>query len=261
MDENLNKPQVSIMMLSYNRAKYIGTAIESVLNQTFVNWELLILDGGSRDNSHDVISQYLRNPRIKFIKQPENISISKHRNDALKIAGGKYVAVLDSDDVWIDSEKLEKQFNFLEKNSDYVLVGSNFERIDENGRAIKKITSALTDTDIRKNLLFRNEFAHSSVMYKVSALRQIPNSGYDETLPVWEDYDLWLRLGQIGKLANLADFTTAYRVHRSSISKEKKIRGAVLIMKIISRYRNSYPNFYLAYLKALLRLLARAIGL
>lgn len=245
-------------MLSYNRAKYIGAAIESVLDQNFANWELLIIDGGSRDNSESVITPYLVNPRVHFLKQSENLGIARNRNIGLNMAKGEYVAILDSDDVWTDPEKLSKQIKFLREYKNHVLVGTNFEIIDESGRTIRKVPVLISDKDIRQKLLLRNEFAHSSVMFRRAPALQA--GAYNPSLFIWEDYDLWLRLGQVGKLANLAETTTAYRIHSDGISGTKKIKGAWTMLFIIKRYRRSYPNFYMALLKGCLRVVARAIG-
>ncbi|HZS43090.1 MAG TPA: glycosyltransferase family 2 protein [Candidatus Paceibacterota bacterium] len=263
-------PLVSIIMLTYNRAKYISAAIESVINQNFANWELLIVDGGSRDNTENIISKYLNDPRIKYHKLENNMGLTGNRNQALKLARGKYIAVLDSDDVWISDEKLGAQVKFLEENKNYVLVGTNFERIDESGRRLEKVTVAITDQEIRNNILLRNEFAHSSVIFLKEKLQNtdfLPESVdpkvisvYDPSLFIWEDYDLWLRLGLLGKMANLPEFMTAYRKHTGSISGARKIKGALTNLKIIKRYKKFYPHYFKAWLKGWFRVLARAIG-
>ena len=261
MDQDLKTAAISIVMLSYNRAKYIGTAIESVLEQNFTDWELLIIDGGSRDNTELVISPYLKDPRIRLVKPEKDLGIAGNRNIGLRMAKGEYAAVLDSDDVWIDPDKLSKQFQFLEENKDHVLVGTNFEMIDENGRTVGRVRNRSRDPDIRQNLLLRNEFAHSSVVFRRAPALSGTAGAYDPSLFIWEDYDLWLRIGQLGKMANLADVTLAYRVHPGATSASRKIKGSLTMISIIKRYRHSYPNFYLAFVKGWLRVLARAIDL
>ncbi len=259
MAENIDSPLASINMVTLNRAKYIGAAIESILNQNFLDWELIIVDGGSRDNTDQIVSKYLGNPKIKFIKLERNLGLTGNRNYALSLSRGKYIAVLDSDDVWLDENKLSKQVEMLEKKEELILVGTNFEKIDENGKTFASASMAETDDAIRNKLLLLNEFCHSSVMFrKEPALRA---GSYDSSLFIWEDYDLWLRLGKIGKLANLPSFSTAYRIHKGGISNARKVKGAFTNLKIIRRYRKDYPHFLEAYLKGVLRIGARVIGL
>lgn len=136
---------VSIIMPSYNTAKFISSTIESVLAQTYVNWELIIVDDCSKDNTDDVINQYLTDTRIHYIKNETNSGAAVSRNRALREAKGKWIAFLDSDDLWMP-DKLTKQIAFME-NNDYHFSYTNYIEIDENsipnGRSItgpKKIT-------------------------------------------------------------------------------------------------------------------------
>ncbi len=129
---------VSIIMPSYNTAKYIAKTIESVLAQTHKNWELIIVDDCSTDGTDEVLKKYLSDKRIEYLKNSHNSGAAVSRNRALREAKGKWIAFLDSDDLWMP-EKLEKQIDFMEKN-DYHFSYTNYEEIDEesvsNGRFI-----------------------------------------------------------------------------------------------------------------------------
>lgn len=241
-------PLVSIMMTTYNRADLITAAIESVLKQTYQNWELLILDDASRDNTSSVVQKF-SDPRIKYLPASTNLGITRNRNRGLDLARGEYVAVLDSDDLWTNPNKLKAQVNFLETKKDYVAVGTQVEVINETGEVTAEFRYALEDKTIRNRLLFRNQFTHSSLLLRRSALDM-----YDETLPIWEDYDLILRLGQSGHLANLPEVMTAYRRHSTNISKTTENNGAKAHLTIIKKHRHHYPFYYLALVKAYLRL-------
>lgn len=120
---------VSIIMPSYNTAKYISESIESVLKQTYANWELIIVDDCSTDETDDVVKSYLSDARIHYLKNEKNSGAAVSRNYALREAKGKWIAFLDSDDIWLP-EKLERQINFMKKNH-YYFSYTNYEEIDE----------------------------------------------------------------------------------------------------------------------------------
>ncbi len=249
-----NEPLVSIMMTTYNRAPLISEAIESVLMQTYQNWELIILDDASTDNTRDVVERWLdKDSRIIYLPSSINLGISKNRNRGFLTSLGKYIAVLDSDDYWIDPKKLTKQVDFLEKNPEYAVVGTNVAVVyDTANTPTAEFIYTKNDSDIRSRMLWRNQFTHSSVLIRRQSLSDKP---YDESLPLWEDYDLILRLGQVGKLANLPDKMTAYRRHSSNISKTTRHNGAKVHLSIIRKYRNSYPGYLPALIKGYLRLI------
>jgi glycosyltransferase involved in cell wall biosynthesis len=254
MDTNLKElPLVSIVMTTYNRADMIASAINSVLSQTYAQWELLILDDASTDDTKAVVASHAKSdPRITYLPAPANLGITKNRNRAFSSATGKYMAVLDSDDLWTKPEKLQKQVEFLEGHPDHVLVGSNVSVINERGETVGHFTYETEDETIKARLLLRNQFTHSAVLWRRGG--RDTEMWYDETIPVWEDYDLILRLGKVGKLANLPEEMTAYRKHGGNISKSKKINGARAHLDIIKRYKNDYPYYLLARLKRWLRL-------
>lgn len=243
------------MMTSYNRADLIGAAIESVLNQTYKNWELLILDDASSDNTAAVVSGIIGDDqRVIYSPSPSNLGIFKNRNRGFSMAKGDYIAVLDSDDLWSHKDKLTKQVEFLESHPTHVLVGTGVAVIDKNGTKTKELHYAHGDAEIRPRMLMRNQFTHSAVLMRRSSL-PLPRP-YDETgeVSIWEDYDLFLRLGQVGLLANLPEIMTSYRRHGGNISKAQKKTGARAHLKIIKKYRHAYPNYWLAFIKGIARL-------
>lgn len=141
----MEKDLVSIIMPSYNTAKYITESINSVIRQTYENWELIIVDDCSNDNTEEIVNSFLRDERIKYFKNERNSGAAISRNKALREAKGRWIAFLDSDDLW-GPEKLEKQINFMEKNN-YFFSYSYYQEIDEQGKNLgieiqgpKKIT-------------------------------------------------------------------------------------------------------------------------
>lgn len=252
MDTNIN-PRVSIQMCTYNRAHYIEKAIKSVLSQTFTNWELLILDDASTDNTEEVISKYLNDIRIKYFKNESNLGIAGNRNKGLNDSKGEYIAVLDSDDYWIDNLKLEKQVNFLDENPDYALVGTNMIIINEKGVEIAKSNFETVYDKIKNKMLLRNQISQSTVMYRKNIALLL--NGYSKNYSVCDDYDLWLKIGKSNKIIVLADYTTKYLEHSQGISKEKQLKASIEHKEIIEKYKNYYNNYIPALLKSYLRIL------
>ena len=241
-------------MLTYNRALYLPLAIKSVLSQSFKDWELLIIDGGSTDETEVLVKEYqLKDPRVLYIKKDKNFGISNCRNLGLDLAKGEYVAVLDSDDIWCDSEKLNRQFQYLQENNNCVLVGGGVVVIDENGVEKSKYSHAITDDQIKNKILLRNQFAHSAVLYRRD--RALSAGGYATNVKIGEEYDLWLRMGRIGQFHNLDEYVVDYRIHSQGACVADRLGGAIDTLKIIKRYKNDYPNYFLALIKAQFRMI------
>lgn len=249
------RPLVTVHICTYNRANTIKKALDSVISQTYKNLQILIVDDASSDNTEEIVRKY-SDDRIEYYKNESNLGITKNRNKALSLSKGKYIAVLDSDDYWIDENKISDQVNFLEKNPAYALVGTYTNIADENGGLIKKLQPETLDREIRQKMLMSNQFSHSSVVYRKDTLEK-----YNDKYFIWEDYAAWLEIGSKYKFANLPITTTNYTRHSGNISKDKKIKGIVTLGEIIADNKNNYSNFYLASLKNKIRLLKTILGL
>lgn len=232
-------PQISINIITYNRAQYLEESINSVLKQNFQDWELIIIDDASTDNTSDILKTYtIKDERIKIFKTTSRLSISQVRNLALSHSRGKYIAILDSDDSWSDPEKLTKQYNFLENNPKYILVGSGAILITNTGEEREKILKPSTDEEIRKNFFIKNPIFHSSVMYHREPV--ISLSSYKEEFTGVEDFDLWLRLGKIGSLYNFPEYLIKYRLHPDNQYKKAPWATIIKTIKVINANRKSY---------------------
>jgi glycosyltransferase involved in cell wall biosynthesis len=247
-------PKISIITITRNRAAFIAKAISSALDQSFTNWEMIILDDDSNDNTKDLVNEYVaKDGRIKYYKNSPALGISDNRNKGLVLSKGKYIAILDSDDFWIDRDKLQKQYDFLEQNQDYVLISSNIRIIDDKGNFIKETTFATEDYDIRKKILRDNQIPHSAVLINKDSIEKVGN--YDEKLSCVEDLDLFLKLGKIGKIKNLPEITTAYTRHSGGISHQRKLTMAWNHFRVVLKNFSKYPNWFTAIIWAKLRLL------
>ncbi|MDB5190411.1 MAG: family 2 glycosyl transferase [Parcubacteria group bacterium] len=244
------EPLVSITMTTYNRAGYIEEAIRSVIAQIYENWELVIVDDGSSDDTQARVKSF-NDSRIRYLYHETNKGIYQTRTDAVAASQGTYIAVLDSDDVWSSPEKLANQVMFLEMHADLAVVGTFITLIDGDGKEIGKDQYSIEDADIRASILIRNQFAHSSVMMRASLIEKV--GGY-RNIGLAEDLDLFLRLGAYGKFANIPKYMTQYRIHAGGITRSK-LPMARCVHSIIKTYRTQYPNYLPALLKSYLRLL------
>jgi glycosyltransferase involved in cell wall biosynthesis len=238
---------VSIIIVTYNREKLLIKAIDSVLNQKFSDFELIIIDDFSTDNTEDAVKKYLADKKVKYIKIAKSKFISQVRNSAWPYVSGKYVAVLDSDDVWFDENKLSKQVEFLDNNPEVVLVGSGAILIDSEGREIETVNKPERDSDIRKDFFSKNPFFHSSVLYRYDAIKQV--GGYDTTIRFGEDLDLWLRLGKVGQLYNFPEAFIKYRVHSDNEANKHRANAIIDVLRIIKKNRKHYGAGPLMFLK------------
>lgn len=210
------KPRVSVVMATFNAREYLREAIESILNQTFKDFEFLIIDDGSTDDTVKIIQSY-RDPRI-VLHQRRHKGLIDTLNYGIKVAKGEYIARMDADDV-SEPKRFELQVKFLDRHPDHALVGTTTRIIDTRGRTIDISAEPLHHEELGQGLLVRNVLAHGSVMMRKSALRRV--GGYDPKAIHAEDYDLWVRISREGKIANLPQPLFKWRLNPQGISVTK----------------------------------------
>jgi glycosyltransferase involved in cell wall biosynthesis len=235
-------PLVSVVIPAYNREKDILRALNSVISQTYKDFEIIIVDDGSQDRTKEVIIPYLKEGKVKYLYQ-NNQGASEAMNNGIKDAQGKYIALLHSDDYWSDDKKLEKQVNFLEKNIEYFLVGGGIIKVKENGKISSRILYPQEDANIRKTILISCPFASSVVVFKKSAWEQA--GGFNKKLEVCEDWDLWLRLGKLGKFYNFHEYFAHYQESERSLSHAYYRRSFQYNLAIIKKYHADYPASFI----------------
>lgn len=212
----LDNPKVTVFIPAYNREKYIGDAIESILAQTFTNFEILLIDDGSKDRTIEIMRSY-KDPRVRIIRNENNLGIPKTRNKGIEHARGEYIAMLDSDDRAFPT-RLEKQVDFLDAHHDYAQVGSWCRMMDEQGQPLKKIKrQPISPEDVDTQLLFRCSLSNRSIMARTKILREY---GYRNDYPRCQDYDLHVRLAQKYKLGNLPECLVYGRIHADQITSQ-----------------------------------------
>lgn len=211
-----NNPKISVIMSVCNGERYLKEAIDSILNQSFLDFEFVIVDDGSNDRTPGILREYLaKDKRIRIITNVDNIGLTKSLNKAIRVANGKYLARMDADDIALPG-RLGKQIEFMENNPEMGLLGTAYYEIDKQGKIIGSKFFPLVDKELRKVLIKYNPFFHASVMFKKEPLQK--TSLYDENIIRAQDYDLWFRLAKNYKLANLAEPLMKRRYSKEMIS-------------------------------------------
>ena len=244
-------PRVSVLMLTYNRPQFLGTAIESVLAQTFQEWELLVVHDGPNAEIPVIMEKWQkRDPRIRYLRRAVPGNIAEASNYGLAHSSAEYVAALDDDDYWACADKLTKQTYFLDRNPEYVGCGGGLIVVDTEGREQMRYLKPQQDEQIRRNALIANPMAHSAGMYRRKTALEV--GGYDEGLAGFQDWDLWLKLGKAGKLYNFLEYMAGYRIWHGSGSFHQSKANTESALRITRRHRDDYPSFAVAYTLALL---------
>jgi glycosyltransferase involved in cell wall biosynthesis len=208
-------PETTVLMSVYNSEEFLKEAIDSILNQTYRDFEFLIINDGSNDSSEDILLSY-GDCRIRLISNERNIGLAKSLNKGLKLAKGKYIARIDSDDIALP-ERLKKQVSFLNAHPEVGIVGTACILIDNHNRVLGINRFPINDLQIRWVSLLTNPFAHPTVVIRRDSL--IKNGlSYLESFHASQDYDLWVRLLKFTRGANLNEPLIRYRVHDNNIT-------------------------------------------
>jgi GT2 family glycosyltransferase len=212
---------VSVLLPVYNGEQYVGKTIESILSQSYRDYEFLIIDDGSRDGTPKILEHYAqRDPRIRLL-QHSNHGVGYTLNRGINEARGRLLAEIGADDLALPG-RLQKQVDFLEGNPDYVLVGGYLRIIDPHDRPIGLRAYPTSDARLRERMLLYNPFASPALMYRRADALAV--AGYSSRFSTSEDYDFLLRLARRGKVANLPEPLTAYRLHPGQTKSKATLR-------------------------------------
>jgi len=238
-----SEPKISVIIPTYNQSECLKEAIESVLNQTYKNIEIIVIDDGSTDNTLGVVGSF--DNKIVCIQQ-KNKGASSARNIGIKKANGEYLAFLDSDDMWIKN-KLEKQIDFIKKNPEIGLLGTGCYQMINIGKVIHKKIFPNKNEILQKDLIKYNPFIQSSVMVKKDVFNDIDL--YDEKFKESEDYDLWLRIAQKYKVANLEQALVTKRYYEKGLCPSKDSKQLYFALKARKNAikRGQYSKIYYLY--------------
>jgi len=234
-------PRVSVIIPTYNRARYLPETLESVFAQTYRDYEVIVIDDGSTDNTAEVLESYL--DRIVYVRK-ENGGQGSARNAGLKIARGEYIAFLDSDDLWLP-DKLELQVRYLDEHPDVGLVFTDYVIFEEKGSKNKTEIGniILSKKDLTfKRLLYFNFIPNLTVMIRKSCFDNVGLFDESRELIGGEDYDMWLRISMKYKLGHISKILAKYRQHPGNIVGKDLERGYSIYFKVINKILKYYPN-------------------
>lgn len=243
--------KISVVIASYNpNLIFLRKAIESVLNQTIKDLEIIIIDDCSVLGIKESLTAFWKCDNILIHRNDRNIERSASRNKWVNLAKWEYIAFLDDDDVWIDKLKLEKQINFLENNLDYGLCGTNGIYIDKDDNKIGDYDiQVFSDKDIRSKILLYNPFILSSILVKKKIFLDI--WGFNEKMNMSEDFDLYLRAGNVCRFSILEKMVIWYRIaNNSSLKNQLKIK--LIYLQLNLKYWQFYPNRWKTFIILLL---------
>ncbi|EKE04171.1 MAG: glycosyl transferase family protein [uncultured bacterium] len=247
----MSQPKVSVIITTYNRADYLSYAIDSVLNQTFQDFELIIIDDGSTDETYDLVNRY-QNERIRYHYQ-ENRGQNPARNIGMELANGEYIAHLDSDDIWV-STKLEKQVNILRNNQNIGLVYCGTQLIDGLNNIIGTQPIIIHNGNVLDKLLMTNFLYNGScAIFRKDCLEKV--GFFDESFKRMTDWEFYLKFAIYYKFFGINEYLLQYRIHNETMSKDfnsYKTYGIKILEKIFN-HKDIDPKY--------LKLKNRAIAL
>jgi len=212
----MSTPSITVLMPVYNGEKYLREAIDSILCQTFTDFEFLIINDGSNDKTEEIILSY-NDTRIRYIKNKINLKLIATLNKGIALAIGKYIARMDADDLSLPT-RLERQFEFMERNKDVALCGTWYQLL---GGANNVVRYVCTHNEIRMKMLYQSHFCHPTVIFRKSMIDTLTLK-FDPLFIHAEDYDFFVRIAEKFSVANISDVLLTYRVHEQSVSLQNK---------------------------------------
>lgn len=245
------EPRITVLMSVYNAEMYLDECLKSILNQTYSNFNLFIIDDSSTDSSLEIINSY-SDERICLTQNEVNIGLTNSLNNAVKDITTEFIARMDADDVCLEN-RLLKQLNFLDKNIDCGMVGSSAYKINNSSQHIGEIL--VPNENLKEQLFFNNTFIHSSIMIRTDVVKKYL---YNDKLKYAQDYYLWIKIAQSYNIANIKEKLIKYRIHEESVSinnnKEQincvlpTINHQLKLLGIVNEYwRNKYTNVHVNY--------------
>ena len=222
-------------MSVYNAEKYIGKCIRSILNQTFGDFECIVIDDASNDSTYKMLTSFHDN-RLKIIRNDDNLGLTKNLNYAIKISQGEYVARMDGDDICC-CNRLQVQYDFMRSHPEVDVLGSNAYLIDDNDKIIGATLECNKNADIQVKMQLLNPMIHPTVIMKGSVIRHFM---YNEKYRTCQDFELWNRIGNQCVFVNIPQETIFYRLNTTGVTRSAKnnIDDRVsMLYELLSPYR------------------------
>jgi len=236
------QPLISVIMPAHNAGKFVMQAIDSIINQTYTNWEMVIINDASNDNTYQILKKYSQNKKIKILKNKYNLGVAGSLNKALKMTKGEYIARMDGDDISLP-KRLETQVKLLQNNPKLVAIGTQVNIIDEETRITAKKEFPINPKVCADMLMLTVPIQHPSLMVRAGKIKKY---GYNSHYKTAEDWDLYFKLLNDGQLSNTKETLFLYRQVFGTNGFHKIKRAFWLIFKIrlngILKY-NYRPTF------------------
>jgi glycosyltransferase involved in cell wall biosynthesis len=239
MSEKVMNPKVTVLMSVYNGEKYLRQAVDSILHQTFTDFEFIVIDDGSTDGTKAILDSYT-DPRIVRLTNETNIGLTASLNRGLKIARGTYIARMDADDIGLP-QRLRRQVQFLDSHPDIDVLGTNIEVIDDWGRPHPRSAAGSWPTQpgmVRWLLFFRCSIMHPTVMVRRAVYERL--NGYNPQFLQAQDYELWLRASLDTGITNMPEVLVKLRAHPANVththSQTQKRNTDMAVQKALSTF-------------------------
>ncbi|QIL38191.1 glycosyltransferase [Pedobacter sp. HDW13] len=224
------KPETTILIPSYNCGKYLYECLGSIFRQNYNDYEILIIDDGSTDNTEFIVSSF-NSPKIRYYKNKRNQGIVSSLNKGIDLSNGIYIARMDADDIML-GDRLQRQIEFLRFNQDYGMVGGHYQIMDNGGTYLESIQTSDNPEFVKMALLFRNQFHHSAVTMRTALAKKLK---YNEDYIYCEDHELWIRFAEISKVANIQENFLSYRWHIDNSCNKNQDRLKITVLGLLSR--------------------------
>lgn len=227
---------VSVIIPTYNHAEFVLRTLESVFAQAFSDYEVIVVNDGSPDNTAEVLAPLVQAGRIIYIEQP-NAGQAAARNRGLAIAKGDYIAFLDDDDLW-PASKLQWQTGMLERNIELIAVGGGVELVDSTGKSIGTVPAKFEEITWARLFSGSPFWSPGQTLIRTQSLRRI--GGLNQRIWGADDFDLWFRLAAIGRVVAYADLSLYYRIHEGNASKNA-LRMFRNTLGVLEKYLSEQP--------------------
>lgn len=229
------KPKLSIISSVFNGQEFLQRSIDSVLEQTFEEFEFLIIDDKSNDNTLDILKNY-KDIRVKIFENKQNLGLTKSLNKLIDVVNSDIIARIDLDD-FCEIERFKNQFNFLNENKDFGMVASCYRAIDQNDKELYSHCPCLDPIMLKWSLLFRNNIRHSTVMWRTELKEK-----YDESFKYAQDYEMWCKISRRTKIGVLPEITTNIRCHNKAITNNFFSQQELSANKVTQKQFSFYTN-------------------
>jgi glycosyltransferase involved in cell wall biosynthesis len=238
----MTKPLVSVVMVICNVERFLAESIDSILSQTFRDFEFIIVDFGSADKSNAIASRYAGGDSRLIVHEIPHCGLAEARNAACSLAQGQYIALMDADDVSVP-DRLASQVGFMEKHPEVGFVGGATRWIDATGKSLRIDSLPATDSEIRSALVTCCPFCQPTILMRREAFTLV--GGYRPVFAQAEDYDLWLRIADHYQCANLEQVVLHYRIHPNQLSLRKRTQQTLCVLAAqvsASSRKNGQPD-------------------